>query len=113
MNMKHSMVSIELNEVEIETIYENNNESSHFNPLGDSLKIYKVIFKYLCSSGLSVVVDYAVFFTLTNYTNNVFLLTYSGRVCSSIINFIINKKVVFKTTGKVWYQGIKYFLFFF
>ena len=69
--------SIELNEVEIETIYENNNESSHFNPLGDSLKIYKVIFKYLCSS---------------------------------IINFIINKKVVFKTTGKVWYQGIKYFL---
>ena len=35
--------SIELNEVEIETIYENNNESSHFNPLGDSLKIYKVI----------------------------------------------------------------------
>lgn len=102
--------SIELKEVEIETVYENNNESSHFNPLGDSLKIYKVIFKYLCSSGLSVVVDYAVFFTLTNYTNNVFLLTYSGRICSSIINFIINKKVVFKTTGKVWYQGIKYFL---
>ena len=102
--------SIEINEIEIETIYEGNNESSHFNPLKDSLRIYLVIFKYMCSSILSVVVDYAVFFVMAGYTNNVFILTYSGRCCSSIINFLLNKKVVFNAKGKVAVQAVKYFL---
>lgn len=88
---------VELDEVEIETIYENNNESSHFNPLRDSLKIYLTIFKYMCSSMLSVIIDYVIFFLLTAYTGNIFILTYSGRVCAAFINFILNKKVVFKT----------------
>lgn len=33
-------------EVKIDTVYIDNNQSSHFRPLRDSLKIYKVIFKY-------------------------------------------------------------------
>lgn len=101
---------ITLEEVKIDTIYENGNDSSHFNPLIDSAKIYLVILKYMCSSILSVVIDYAVFFILASYTKDVFLLTYSGRVCASIVNFIVNKKVVFKTKGKVVWQAVKYFL---
>lgn len=101
---------IGIEETEIETIYENHNESSHFQPLHDSLRIYIVIFKYMCSSALSVVIDYLVFFTLAGYTGNIFLLTYTGRICSSIINFTINKKIVFKSEGKVVLQAVKYFL---
>lgn len=102
--------SVEVKEVEIETIYENDNESSHFNPLRDSIRIYMIIFKYLCSSILSVVIDYLVFFTLANFISNVFILTYSGRICSSVTNFFVNKKVVFKTDGKGILQAIEYYL---
>lgn len=101
---------VEFKEIEIETIYENGNKSSHFNPLRDSFRIYKVIFRYMCSSLLSVLIDYSVFFILANYSSNVFLLTYTGRMCSSIANFFINKKIVFKTEGKIVFQAIKYLL---
>lgn len=37
---------IEIDEVAIETVYENDNSSSHFRPLQDSVKIYKEIFRF-------------------------------------------------------------------
>lgn len=99
-----------IKETEIETIYENHNESSHFHPLRDSLRIYAVILKYMCSSVLSVLIDYLVFFILSAYTGNVFVLTYMGRICSSLVNFTINRKVVFQVKGKIVIQALKYFL---
>ncbi len=38
---------IQINQIPIKTIYENNNASSHFNPLLDSIKIYRVLFSHL------------------------------------------------------------------
>ena len=38
-----------IGEVVIETVYINENESSHFNPLKDSWKIYKIIFRHMFS----------------------------------------------------------------
>lgn len=97
-------------EITIETIYEDNNKSSHFNPLKDSLRIYGIIFKYICSSGLAVLVDYSVFFLLSGFTENYYLLTYSGRACSAIINFSVNQKVVFKNNGNIRLQALKYII---
>ncbi|MBQ8287175.1 MAG: glycosyltransferase family 2 protein [Clostridia bacterium] len=37
---------IAIDEVAIETVYENDNSSSHFRPLQDSVKIYKEIFRF-------------------------------------------------------------------
>lgn len=37
---------IEIGEVFIETVYENNNEGSHFRPIQDSMKIYREILKF-------------------------------------------------------------------
>lgn len=56
-------------EVEIETVYLNDNSSSHFHVLRDSAKIYKVLFKFLAptffkfmtSSFLSFLVDWLAF----------------------------------------------------
>ena len=56
-------------EVEIETVYLNDNSSSHFNVLKDSAKIYKILFKFLAptffkfmtSSFLSFLVDWLAF----------------------------------------------------
>lgn len=39
-----------INQIPIKTIYENNNVSSHFNPLLDSIKIYRVLFGHLIKS---------------------------------------------------------------
>lgn len=99
---------IGLKEVEIETIYEDGNTSSHFNPLKDSLKIYSVILKYMCSSFLSVIIDYVVFFSISKYVGNIFLMTYLGRICTAIVNFLINRKVVFKKDGNLALQALKY-----
>ncbi len=100
--------NIGLKEVEIETIYEEGNASSHFNPLKDSLKIYSVIIKYMCSSFLSVAIDYIIFFSISKYVANIFLMTYLGRFCSAVVNFMVNRKVVFKNKGNFALQALKY-----
>lgn len=40
---------ITIGEVSIETVYEDNNEGSHFRPLRDSVKIYREIFRFALS----------------------------------------------------------------
>ena len=101
-------------EIEIATIYENNNESSHFNPLIDSIKIYKVIFKYTLSSLLAVLIDFSVFTFVTGTGISVVAATYMSRAFAAIVNYLTNRKVVFNSSGKVLPQIIKYiFLVFF
>lgn len=48
-------------EERIKTIYIANNQSSHFKPLIDSMKIYFVLLRFLCVSLSSSLVDYLVF----------------------------------------------------
>lgn len=101
---------IGIKEIDIDTIYENGNESSHFNPLKDSLKIYSIILKYIFSSLLATLIDYSVFFGLSSFVENVFVLTYAGRGASIIVNFLVNKKVVFKSNGDNVWQAVKYII---
>jgi putative flippase GtrA len=100
--------NINIREITINTLYENNNNESHFNPLRDSVKIYAVILKYMCSSILSVIIDYTVFFLVAYFTENIFVMTYSGRCCSSLVNFMTNKNIVFKSSGNGLLQLVKY-----
>ena len=44
--LKCAYYNISIKEIEISTIYIDNNSNSHFNPIKDSIKIYKEIFKY-------------------------------------------------------------------
>lgn len=83
-------------EVPIKTIYENNNESSHFNPLLDSIKIYVVLLKYTLSSMLSTIIDYVVFILSFNQGFSVLPATYLARSVAGLVNYKINKTVVFK-----------------
>ena len=90
----------------IETIYINNNETTHFNPLKDSIKIYAVIFKYLLSSLSASIVDLIVFSILFNKLG-IITSTYLARIVSSIYTFIINKSLVFNSKDNR-YQVPKY-----
>lgn len=101
-------------EVKIRTVYIEENKSSHFRAIRDSWRIYKLIFahffKYTLSSLLSAVVDEGLF-TLLSWLLGGSLSglaltavpTVAARAASSLLNFFLNKKVVFHShanTGK-------------
>ena len=101
-------------EVKIRTVYIEENASSHFHPIRDSWRIYKLIlahfFRYTISSMLSAVIDTTGYALLTvalrSFLHDFALTAVSGvaaRVVSSLFNFFMNKNLVFKTkvsTGK-------------
>lgn len=99
---------IPFTEVTIRTIYLDDNDSSHFNPLKDSIKIYRTIFAFLASSFLSSLLDLALFFLLISILThfipegawNVFIATAAARVCSSLFNYLLNSKKVFRSKNK-------------
>lgn len=95
-------------EVTIKTVYENNNESSHFNPIRDSIRIYSIIFKYSFSSLFSALIDYIVFIIAQACGAKIMAATYIARACSCLVNFTLNKKVVFKGKGNSAVQLAKY-----
>ena len=97
-------------QVPIETIYIENNETSHFNALKDSAKIYKSILKFSASSYLSFLVDYFTFLLLV-YKLDVQSLVLSNiiaRAVSSTFNFYVNNKYVFKNKDKILKKYIEY-----
>lgn len=92
-------------EVPIETIYESkSNHKTHFEPLYDSFMIYSLIFFYLFSSILSVLIDFSIFSLSINTGGNIWIATMLGRLCSTIVNFTVNRSVVFKSKGSIFKQ---------
>ncbi len=92
-------------EIPIETIYIDDNASSHFRPLKDGMKIYSVLFgnfpKYLLSSVLSYVVDYSLFSVLYYCVlRQTAPSQVAARLVSAVFNFTVNKFYVFKGSGK-------------
>ncbi len=118
-------------EVPIETVYLSGNKSSHFRGFKDSWLIYKMIIVFMLSSFSSFVVDYAlllilaaVFRRLPSAVETVpgeyrlpllgmnvdthLLALIIARAVSSFVNYLLNRKVVFKT--KSWSSIFRYYL---
>lgn len=108
---------IPYSEVKITTVYIEENATSHFHPIRDSLKIYRVIFKFLLSSGLSFLIDYGIFTLLVcliadnmNRGERLLIATLTARVISSICNYTMNRKTVFKSKASVKGSLARYYL---
>ena len=97
-------------EIPIQTIYENDNKSSHFNPIRDSLMIYKVIFSYAITSFLATAIDFLIFSFSVAFGASIYAATAIGRCCAALINFVLNRKFVFQSKVKIPIQLIQYFL---
>lgn len=97
-------------EIPITTVYEENNKSSHFNPLLDSLKIYLVIIRFGFSSLLAAVVDYLVFSLCILCGMKILTSIIICRLISGSLNFIVNKKIVFKSQSKYIFSIVLYVL---
>lgn len=108
--------NIPYTEVGIETIYIEENASTHFNPIKDSIKIYGVILKFLASSLMSSVID-IVMFAILNFICSplepvvkIFIATAGARVISSIFNYTMNRKAVFKSKASVGGSVVRYYI---
>ena len=98
----------------IETVYLDDNASSHFNPLKDSFKIYMCIFKFAASSLLGFIIDYVLALLLKALTASwpaALSLNFSvvvARLVSATVNFTVNRKVVFKGNETLGKAVLKY-----
>ena len=109
--------------ITIETIYENANEGTHFHPIRDSWRIYKVIlgsfFKFMSVSLLCFVIDQILALILRKWIlppvgfarGSMLNLQVSGwgaRLVSSVVNFVLNKNLVFRMKGNAGKPALKY-----
>ena len=114
----HSHTSIQ--EVPIQTVYLNGNESTHFRPIADSAAIYGLIFKeffrYTASSLSAFVVDYVLFCVGNRLLCGIGLgkrivtATILARILSSFYNYNVNRHVVFRCHSQKSSTFLKYYL---
>lgn len=116
---------VPMREVRIETVYLEDNASSHFNALRDAGRVYAILLRngcgtvyqilsFLLSSGLSFLVDLGLnallFYWALAAVPEGLRATLSllfARICSSLVNFTVNRKVVFKE-GQRWRSFLGY-----
>jgi glycosyltransferase involved in cell wall biosynthesis len=97
--------------IPIDTIYENNNEGSHFHPVRDSIRIYLPILKFSISSITCGILDFLLLFLFKMMTGNLLYAVVGARVISSFSNYLLNKHLVFEAkTGKKLSTLLKYYL---
>ena len=72
--------------------------------------IKSTILKYGLSSGVSFLVDYGLFTLLYWLGLPIMIATYAARACSCVVNFQLNKGVVFRAGGNPAKQFVLYIL---
>ncbi|MGL5125792.1 MAG: glycosyltransferase [Fusobacteriaceae bacterium] len=102
-------LNIDIYDIEIDTIYFEGNKGTHFNPIRDSLKIYKIILKFILSGATSAVVDLFIFWLLQKMSFGLLFSNLTARGISSIWNFTLNKKIVFNSNEVLKKSLLKYY----
>ena len=114
-----SAKKIPMRAITIETIYHEENKGTHFHPIRDSWRIYKLLlgnfFRFMSASVICMLVDVLLFTllkhvefltdlelntpwlrALSRSVEPVLLATVIARVCSATLNFLLNKNMVFR-----------------
>ena len=133
MLLKMKAHKIPYSEVKIETVYIEDNKTSHFRPIKDSIRIYSLIlkstfaqfFKFALGSFLSFAIDGVLVFCLLHLFTTIFSLDLEiknfnamvatfgakaiARVFSSFFNFTLNRKIVFPSSMPLRKALIRYY----
>lgn len=110
MLIKATKQKIEIDEVTIETVYNDKNKGTHFNPIIDSLKIYFVFLRFLVFAIISGLLDFLAFSLGYWLCGNILLSESLARVFSGTCNFLFNKELVFKSQASIRFEALKYAL---
>lgn len=111
--------------ITIETVYENENAGTHFHPIRDSWRIYKVILgsfvKFMGASIASFLIDQGVFAVAeallipgaaaalaASRNRAIFLSTVIARCVSAPCNFLMNRSFVFRFKQSAKTAAIRY-----
>lgn len=88
-------------EIDIETVYLEQNKSSHFHFLKDSFRVYLPIVKFSMSSLMSALLDVLLFLLIQIFTSNLLLAVVGSRICSAAFNYTANRYFVFSRSSVV------------
>jgi len=95
-------------QVPIATIYIDQNRSSHFNPLLDSMKIYFIFVRYCGSAMVAALVDSAVFYGIYASSGSVGWSQFFGRCSAVAFAFVITRTFVFQSNVRFTVALAKY-----
>lgn len=111
---------IDIKQVGIHTIYLDENKSSYFKPILDSVIIYSLIFarflKFAITSMVSFVVDYIIYcflcltLSINNHNLRIYVAAFSARIVSSLVNYYLTKTIAFNNKTRDVKSLFKYYL---
>lgn len=99
-----------LQEIPIQTVYIDDNRSSHFHALRDSIRIYWEILKFSASSLMSFVLDYGLFCLFSLLTGWVVFSNLAARLVSGTANYAVNRRLVFESRVGIGKSALQYAL---
>jgi putative flippase GtrA len=85
----------EIDEIAIETIYLEGNESSHFRPIVDSVRVMLPLLVYAVASLSSFLIDFIALQLLVLATGSLLVSVVGARLLSGFLNFALNRRFVF------------------
>ena len=94
MLLEAKRLGLKINEVKINVVYMENNKSSHFRPLLDSWRIYRLILGFGFSAFAAYIIDYTIFIILRLiWKNQIAASVFTAKLISSFANFSMNRKI--------------------
>lgn len=109
-------LGIALREERIQTIYIEENKTSHFKPFADSVRIARLIFGFSLSSLLCAAADLMIFklvitpLYMLPLGLSTLAATFIARAVSSLLNFSLNRSAVFKSGESISRSIMRYYL---
>ena len=94
----------------IETLYLDKNRNSKFRPLTDSLRVLRPLGKYMGVGLASFGLDYTLFLLLIHALGKEhYIVAHAiARLCSAIMNFYANKRLIFRSRNRITHEAAKY-----
>lgn len=92
---------IALDQVPIATIYLDDNSSSHFRPVADSLRVYAPLLTFLASALAAFGIDTLTLLLLQALSGDLLVSVVGARLTSAGANFVVNRHLVFDSEHRV------------
>jgi len=90
--------SIPITTIAIEAIYIDGNKSSHFNPIADTVRIYKRLFSSAIASfiGFGVMELLFLFFSIIYDYDYIYITVHSATMAALLVNRLVNRFIIFR-----------------
>jgi putative flippase GtrA len=92
--------SVPVSEIPIETVYLDDNRSSHFNPLWDSMRIYFVFLRFGAASLVTALIDNTVFIAAHGAWGNILGPQLAARAAALVFNYVAARRAVFQARDR-------------